>query len=215
MTDSTLDLTKLYEAILTGDAPAAKEITEAAIAAEINPQELVTKQMIPAMDEVGRRFEAGEYFVPELLIAGRAMKGALAILRPLLAARGVEPIGRVVIGTVKGDMHDIGKGLVASMLEGAGFEVIDLGVDVPADKFVARAQETKADIVALSALLTTTMLSIKDVIAAMRKIDTLNKCKVIIGGAPVTQQYADSVGADGYSSNANGAVTLARQLLSA
>jgi corrinoid protein of di/trimethylamine methyltransferase len=215
MTDSTPDLTKLYEAILTGDAPAAKEITEAAIAAEINPQELVTKQMIPAMDEVGRRFEAGEYFVPELLIAGRAMKGALAILRPLLAARGVEPIGRVVIGTVKGDMHDIGKGLVASMLEGAGFEVIDLGVDVPADKFVARAQETKADIVALSALLTTTMLSIKDVIAAMRKIDTLNKCKVIIGGAPVTQQYADSVGADGYSSNANGAVTLARQLLSA
>lgn len=215
MTDSTLDLTKLYEAILTGDAPAAKEITEAAIAAEIDPQQLVTGQMIPAMDEVGRRFEAGEYFVPELLIAGRAMKGALAILRPLLAARGVEPIGRVVIGTVKGDMHDIGKGLVASMLEGAGFEVIDLGVDVPADKFVARAQETKADIVALSALLTTTMLSIKDVIAAMRKIDTLNKCKVIIGGAPVTQQYADSVGADGYSSNANGAVTLARQLLSA
>lgn len=215
MTDSTLDLTKLYEAILTGDAPAAKEITEAAIAAEINPQELVTKQMIPAMDEVGRRFEAGEYFVPELLIAGRAMKGALAILRPLLAARGVEPIGRVVIGTVKGDMHDIGKGLVASMLEGAGFEVIDLGVDVPADKFVARAQETKADIVALSALLTTTMLSIKDVIAGVRKTDALNKCKVIIGGAPVTQQYADSVGADGYSSNANGAVTLARQLLSA
>ena len=215
MTDSTPDLSKLFEAILTGDAPAAKEITEAAIAAEIDPQQLVTEQMIPAMDEVGRRFEAGEYFVPELLISGRAMKGALAILRPLLASRGVEPIGRVVIGTVKGDMHDIGKGLVASMLEGAGFEVIDLGVDVPADKFVTRAQETKADIVALSALLTTTMLSIKDVIAAMRKTDSLSKCKVIIGGAPVTQQYADSVGADGYSSNANGAVTLARQLLSA
>ncbi len=215
MTDSTLDLAQLYEAILTGDAPAAVAITEAAIAADIDPQELVTKQMIPAMDEVGRRFEAGEYFVPELLIAGRAMKGALALLRPLLAARGVEPIGRVVIGTVKGDMHDIGKGLVASMLEGAGFEVIDLGVDVSADKFVTRAQEAKADIVALSALLTTTMLSIKDVIAAMRKIETLNKCKVMIGGAPATQQYADSVGADGYSSNANGAVTLARQLLSA
>lgn len=208
MTDSTLDLTKLYEAILIGDASAAKEITQAAIAAAMDPQLLVTEQMIPAMDEVGRRFEAGEYFVPELLIAGRAMKGALALLQPLLAARGVEPIGRVVIGTVKGDMHDIGKGLVASMLEGAGFEVIDLGVDVPADKFVARAQETKADIVALSALLTTTMLSIKDVIAGVRKTDALNKCKVIIGGAPVTQQYADSVGADGYSSNANGAVTL-------
>lgn len=215
MTESTLDLTKLYEAILIGDASAAKEIVEAAIAAAVDPQLLVTGQMIPAMDEVGRRFEAGEYFVPELLIAGRAMKGALALLQPLLAARGVEPIGRVVIGTVKGDMHDIGKGLVASMLEGAGFEIIDLGVDVSADKFVARALETKADIVALSALLTTTMLSIKDVIAAVRKFDALNGCKIIIGGAPVTQQYADSVGADGYSSNANGAVTLARQLLSA
>lgn len=215
MTDSTLDLTKLYEAILIGDASAAKEITQAAIAAAMDPQLLVTEQMIPAMDEVGRRFEAGEYFVPELLIAGRAMKGALALLQPLLAARGVEPIGRVVIGTVKGDMHDIGKGLVASMLEGAGFEIIDLGVDVPAEKFVTRALETKADIVALSALLTTTMLAIKDVIAAVRKTDALNGCKIIIGGAPVTQQYADSVGADGYSSNANGAVTLARQLLSA
>lgn len=215
MTDSTLDLTRLYEAILIGDAAAAKEITEAAIAAAIDPQLLVTEQMIPAMDEVGRRFEAGEYFVPELLIAGRAMKGALGLLQPLLAARGVEPIGRVVIGTVKGDMHDIGKGLVASMLEGAGFEIIDLGVDVSAEKFVTRALETKADIVALSALLTTTMLSIKDVIAAVRKTDALKGCKIIIGGAPVTQQYADSVGADGYSSNANGAVTLARQLLSA
>ena len=215
MTESTLDLTKLYEAILIGDASSAKEIVEAAIAAAVDPQLLVAGQMIPAMDEVGRRFEDGEYFVPELLIAGRAMKGALALLQPLLAARGVEPIGRVVIGTVKGDMHDIGKGLVASMLEGAGFEVIDLGVDVSAERFVTRALESRADIVALSALLTTTMLSIKDVIVAVRKNDTLNKCKIIIGGAPVTQQYADSVGADGYSSNANGAVTLARQLLSA
>jgi corrinoid protein of di/trimethylamine methyltransferase len=206
---------KLYEAILIGDAPAAAQITEAAIADGIDPQQLVNGQMIPAMDEVGRRFEAGEYFVPELLIAGRAMKGALALLRPLLAAGGVEPIGRVVIGTVKGDMHDIGKGLVASMLEGAGFEVIDLGVDVSADEFITRAQEVNANIVALSALLTTTMLSIKDVIVALRKTEALNNCKVIIGGAPVTQQYADSVGADGYSSNANGAVSLARQMLSA
>ncbi|MBM3998655.1 MAG: cobalamin-binding protein [Planctomycetes bacterium] len=215
MTSSQPDASKLYEAILTGDAPAATEITQAAIDAQVDPQKLVTEQMIPAMDEVGRRFEQGEYFVPELLIAGRAMKGALNLLRPLLAARGVEPVGRVVIGTVKGDMHDIGKGLVASMLEGAGFDVIDLGVDVPAEKFVAQAAEKKADIIALSALLTTTMLSIKDVIQAMRKNESLNKCKVIIGGAPVTQQYADTVGADGYSSNANGAVSLARQLLSA
>ena len=205
----------LYEAILNGDAPAAIELTKAALAAQADPEKLVTEKMIPAMDEVGRRFENGEYFVPELLIAGRAMKGALELLRPLLAARGVQPIGRVVIGTVKGDMHDIGKGLVASMLEGAAFEVIDLGVDVAAEKFVAEAERCRADIVALSALLTTTMPAIKDVIEALRQAGTLAKCKVIIGGAPVTQQYADKVGAHGYSSNANGAVTWARRLLCA
>lgn len=204
----------LYEAILTGDASAAVRMTEAAIAAQADPEQLVARWMIPAMDEVGRRFENGEYFVPELLIAGRAMKKALELLRPLLAARGVEPVGRVVIGTVKGDMHDIGKGLVASMLEGAGFEVIDLGVDVPPQKFVAQARSTRANLVALSALLTTTMPAMKDVIHALRESGVLDWCKVIVGGAPVTQQYADSVGADGYSSNANGAVTLARRLLS-
>jgi corrinoid protein of di/trimethylamine methyltransferase len=209
------DLDQLYEAILTGDMPTAIELTKAAIAAGVNPETLVTERMIPAMDEVGRRFGNGEYFVPELLIAGRAMKGSLELLRPLLAARGVQPIGRVVIGTVKGDMHDIGKGLVASMLEGAGFEVIDLGVDVAAEKFVAQTESTGANIVALSALLTTTMPAIKDVIEALRRAGALEKCKVMIGGAPVTQQYADSIGADGYSSNANGAVTLARQLLNA
>ena len=209
------ELEKLYEAILNGDAPTALEITQAALAAQADPEELLSKWMIPAIDEVGRRFEEGEYFVPELLIAGRAMKGALELLRPLLSARGVEPIGRVVIGTVKEDMHDIGKGLVASMLEGAGFEVIDLGVDVAADTFVTQADSSGADIVALSALLTTTMPAMKEVIRALREAGLLSKCKVIVGGAPVTQQYADSIGADGYSSNANGAVTLARRLLSA
>jgi 5-methyltetrahydrofolate--homocysteine methyltransferase len=211
----TPDLSQLYEAILTGDAPLAIEITEAAIAAEIDPQTLITDRMIPAMDEVGRRFEEGEFFVPELLIAGRAMKGSLELLRPLLAERGVEPVGRVVIGTVKGDLHDIGKGLVASMLEGAGFAVIDLGIDVSSEKFIAEVQSTNADILALSALLTTTMPAIKDVINAMREAGSLGKCKVMIGGAPITQKYADSVGADGYSSNAHGAVALARQLLPA
>jgi 5-methyltetrahydrofolate--homocysteine methyltransferase len=211
----TPDLSQLYEAILTGDAPLAIEITEAAIAAEIDPQTLITDRMIPAMDEVGRRFEEGEFFVPELLIAGRAMKGSLELLRPLLAERGVEPVGRVVIGTVKGDLHDIGKGLVASMLEGAGFAVTDLGIDVSSEKFIAEVQSTNADILALSALLTTTMPAIKDVINAMREAGSLGKCKVMIGGAPITQKYADSVGADGYSSNANGAVALARQLLPA
>jgi corrinoid protein of di/trimethylamine methyltransferase len=213
MTEVTPELAKLYEAILTGDAKASIELVKAALATGADPQELVVKQMIPAMDEVGRRFEEGEYFVPELLIAGRAMKGALEILRPLLAAQGVEPVGRVVIGTVKGDLHDIGKGLVASMLEGGGFEVIDLGVNVPAEKFISAANEANADIVALSALLTTTMPAIKGVIDSIRNVRMLDKCKVIIGGAPVTQQYADSIGADGYSSNANGAVTLARRLI--
>lgn len=215
MSESMSELAKLYKAVLTGDATTAVEVVETALAAGADPKELVTKQMIPAMDEVGRRFEEGEYFVPELLIAGNAMKRALELLRPLLAEQGVEPAGRVVIGTVKGDLHDIGKGLVASMLEGGGFEVIDLGVDVSAEEFIAEMKKTGADIIALSALLTTTMPAIKGVIDAMRDAGMLDQCKVIIGGAPVTQEYADSIGADGYSSNANGAVTLARQLVAA
>ncbi|MEO2045451.1 MAG: corrinoid protein [Pirellulales bacterium] len=210
----TPELENLYEAILTGDANMAVEITKEAVAADLNPQDLVIERMIPAMDEVGRRFEAGEFYVPELLISGRAMKGALDILRPLLAERGIEPAGRIVIGTVKGDLHDIGKGLVASMLEGGGFEVIDLGVDVAADKFVSEVRKANADVLALSALLTTTMPAIKDVIQAMNNSDQSDRCKVIIGGAPITQQYADSVGAAGYSENANGAVKLARELVS-
>ena len=215
MSQSVPDLEKLYEAILTGDADTAIELTEQAIAADVNPQELVNERMIPAMDEVGRRFEEGEFFIPELLISGRAMKGALDLLRPLLAASGAEPAGRVVIGTVKGDLHDIGKGLVASMLEGGGFEVIDLGVDVAAEKFVAEVRESNADVLALSALLTTTMPAIKDVIEAMNETDLSGRCKVMIGGAPITQEYADAVGADGYSESANGAVTLARTLTTA
>ena len=213
MSESMPDLAKLYEAVLTGDAEAAIQVTEQALAAGADPQQLVTEQMIPAMDEVGRRFEANEYFVPELLIAARAMKGALTLLRPLLADLGVEPIGRVVIGTVKGDLHDIGKGLVASMLEGGGFEVIDLGIDVPADKFVSQAEESKADIIAVSALLTTTMTAMKDVVEAVRGTDHPERFKIIVGGAPVTQQFAASIGADGYSSSASGAVALARQCI--
>ena len=215
MPEATPDIAKLYEAVLTGDATTAVEVTQAALAAGIDPQELVTGQMIPAMDEVGRRFEKGEYFVPELLIAARAMKGALELLRPLLAEKGVEPVGRVVIGTVKGDLHDIGKGLVASMLEGGGFEVIDLGVDVPPEKFVSEAQQSGADIIAVSALLTTTMTGMKAVVEAVREAGLQDRCKVMIGGAPVTQQYADSIGAAGYSSSASAAVALARELQAA
>jgi len=209
------DHAKLNEAILSGDAKGAAAITREALAQDVDPQELVTKYMIPAMDELGRRFETGDCFVPELLIGARAMKAALELIRPLLAARGAEPAGRVVIGTVKGDLHDIGKNLVASMLEGAGFEVIDLGVDVPPDKFIATLQAKKANLVALSALLTTTMAYMKTTIEELKKAGVRERVKVIIGGAPVTQRFADEIGADGYSDNANGAVGLARRLMAA
>jgi len=209
------DLTKLTNAILNGDAKGAVAITQEALAANVDPQELVAKYMIPAMDEVGRRFETGDCFVPELLISARAMKAALGLLRPLLAAKGAEPLGRVVIGTVKGDLHDIGKNLVASMLEGAGFAVSDLGVDVPPDKFIAEIREKKAQLVALSALLTTTMPYMKTVIEELKKAGVREHVKVMVGGAPVTQRFADEIGADGYSDNANGAVGLARRLVTA
>ena len=158
------DYSELYNAILTGNAKKAEEVTKAALAANVNPVELVQKYMIPAMDEVGKRFECNDYFVPELLIAARAMKTSLELITPMLAAVGAEPVGRVVIGTVQGDLHDIGKNLVASMLEGGGFQVVDLGVDVPADRFVEAAKEKDGTIVALSALLTTTMTMMKTVI---------------------------------------------------
>jgi corrinoid protein of di/trimethylamine methyltransferase len=209
------DLTKLTNAILNGDAKGAVAITQEALAANVDPQELVAKYMIPAMDEVGRRFETGDCFVPELLISARAMKAALGLLRPLLAAKGAEPLGRVVIGTVKGDLHDIGKNLVASMLEGAGFAVADLGVDVPPDKFITEIREKKAQLVALSALLTTTMPYMKTVIEELKKAGVREHVKVMVGGAPVTQRFADEIGADGYSDNANGAVGLARRLVTA
>lgn len=207
------DGASLYNAVLTGDLKSAVEVTRESLSAGVDPQQLVTEQMIPAMDEVGRRFEANEYFVPELLISARAMKGALELIRPLLAERGIEPVGRVLIGTVKGDLHDIGKGLVAAMLEGGGFDVIDLGVDVAPEKFVAQAQEKSADIIAVSALLTTTMTGMKSVVNAVAEAGLKDRCKVIVGGAPVTQNFANSIGADGYSNSAAGAVALARQLM--
>ncbi len=215
MSTSDRDWSDLYEAILTGDADTSVRLVEEALQADVDPQVLVQQYMIPAMDEVGRRFENAEYFVPELLIAGRAMKGALELLRPRLAERGVEPTGRVVIGTVLGDVHDIGKGLVASMLEGGGFEVIDLGVDVPAEKFVEQAKASGANLVALSALLTTTMLEMQGVITALEEAGLRDRCKVMVGGAPVTEQFAKKIGADGYSRDAAAAVALARQLAAA
>lgn len=207
------DPAELYDAILTGNAKKAEQVTKEALESGADPSELLSKYMIPAMDEVGSRFECNEYFVPELLIAARAMKTALALLSPKLAAAGAKAAGRVVIGTVQGDLHDIGKNLVASMLEGGGFEVVDLGVDVPAKKFVEAAQGKDGTIVALSALLTTTMTQMKAVIKALDEAGLRQKTKVIIGGAPITQQYADEIGADGYSDNASAAVGLARKLV--
>lgn len=205
------DLKQLYEAVVSGDANASRTITQQALAEGTDPLTLVNEFMVPAMDEVGRRFEANEYFVPELLISARAMKAALDLIRPLLTARGDEPAGRVAIGTVKGDLHDIGKNLVASLLEGGGFEVIDLGVNVSPEKFIETVKEKNANIVAMSALLTTTMPAMKTTIEALKEAGVREKVKVLIGGAPITQKYAEEIGADGYSENAVGAVALAKK----
>ena len=210
-----MDLKPLYTAILEGDAPAAKSLVQEALAENVDPQSLLNDYMIPAMDEVGRLFEENEYFVPELLIAARAMKGALELIRPLLADSGAKPIGTVLVGTVRGDLHDIGKNLVAAMLEGGGFEVIDLGVDVSPEKFVEEVRSRGAQIVAMSALLTTTMPGMKTTIEAMKEAGVRDQVKVLIGGAPVTQRYADEIGADGFSDNASGAVRVARSLVPA
>lgn len=206
------DLDLLHKALLTGDAATAKAVTEAALADGADPLSLVQDTMMPAMDEVGKKFEANEYFVPELLLAARAMKGCLELIRPLLAAGGIEPVGRIVIGTVKGDLHDIGKNLVAAMLEGGGYEVIDLGVNVDPQKFVRAVKEKNAHIVALSALLTTTMPAMKTTIEALTKAGVRDSVKIMIGGAPVTEAFAKEIGADGFSQNAAGAVNLARGL---
>ncbi len=205
------DLKELYEAIVKGDAKAAHAITQEALAAGVDPLALVNERMVPAMDEVGRRFESSEYFVPELLISARAMKAALELIRPLLTARGDKPLARIAIGTVKGDLHDIGKNLVASLLEGGGFEVIDLGVNVTPEKFLETVKEKQANIIAMSALLTTTMPAMKTTIEALKQAGVRDKVKVLIGGAPITQKYAEEIGADGYSENAVGAVALAKK----
>jgi len=207
------DLQKLYDAIVTGENKTAAAVTREALAEQVDPMELVTKYMVPAMDEVGRRFECEEYFVPELLLAARAMKAAMGLIRPLLAERGAEPAGRVVIGTVKGDLHDIGKNLVASMLEGGGFEVIDLGADVPPEQFVEAVKAGNANLVCLSALLTVTMRGMKTTIEALRQAGVRNRVKVMVGGAPLTPQFAEEIGADAYGENASVAVSLARKLV--
>jgi corrinoid protein of di/trimethylamine methyltransferase len=209
----TQDLKPLYEAVLNGDAKTARTVTEQALAAGVPPLDLVQGFMMPAMAEVGRRFETNEFFVPELLIAARAMKAALELIRPLLTAQGAEPAGRVALGTVKGDLHDIGKNLVGAMLEGGGFEVIDLGVNVSPEQFIVAIREKGANIVAMSALLTTTMPAMKVTIDALNQSGVRAQVKVIVGGAPISQRYAEEIGADGYGESAAGVVSLARKAL--
>ena len=203
----------LFEAILNGKSDEAAAATKDAIAEGIAPQDLINGQMIRAMGEVGQRFQDGKAFVPQLLMAGRAMKAALELLKPMMAGAASTSLGKVVIGTVKGDLHDIGKNLVASMLEGCGFEVVNIGIDVSADKFIEAIKENQPDILCMSALLTTTMGYMKEVIDALEQAGIRDQVKVMVGGAPVTQGFADEIGADGYSDNANSAVAVAKQLL--
>jgi 5-methyltetrahydrofolate--homocysteine methyltransferase len=206
-------MTQLYDRTLVGDKPAVVELTQQGLDQGIGPETLLFESLIPALEEVGARFERGDFFVPEMLIAGRAMQGALDIVRPLLAATGAETIGKFLMGTVKGDVHDIGKNLVDIMLEGAGFEVVDLGVQVAPDTFVEKIRELKPDVVGFSAFLTTTMPMFKVNIEAIEKAGLRDDVIILVGGAPVTQEYADAVGADGYSADAAGATKKAKDLL--
>ena len=203
----------LYDQTLAGNAPAVLELTQEALAMGIGPDSILFDALIPSLEEVGARFERGDYFVPEMLIAGKAMSGALNVLRPLLAETGAESIGTFLMGTVKGDVHDIGKNLVNIMLEGAGFNVIDLGVQTPPEKFIAGIREHKPDIVGMSAFLTTTMPMFKVNIHEITKAGLRDDVIIMVGGAPVTQEYADAVGADGYAADASTAVRLAKALI--
>lgn len=209
------DFMRLRDAVLNGDLTAAVAAARAALAEGAPAIHLMEQAISPAMAEVGQRFEAGDYFVPELLMAARATKGVFDIIRPLLSQGQTNRRGRVVLGTVQGDLHDIGKNLVAAMLESGGLEVIDLGVNVPPEKFVAAVEEHKPDLLGLSALLTTTMPAMKTTLDALRARGLRGRVKVMIGGAPTTQAFSDSIGADGYGESAASAPDVARRLISA
>lgn len=205
-------LDELYNAVVDGLRPETETAVQALITHQISPDTILYEAMIPAMEEVGRQFETGACFVPEMLVAAHAMQGGLNILHPLLTQTEVQPVAKIVLGTVKSDIHDIGKNLVGMMFEGAGFEVVDLGVDVPAEKFIEAAR-SGAQIIGMSALLTTTMVNIPVIIRAMAEAGVRDRVKIIIGGAPITQEFADQAGADGFAANANQAVLVAKQLL--
>jgi 5-methyltetrahydrofolate--homocysteine methyltransferase len=206
-------LDDLCMTVINGDLNATQNLVQTALSENVPSEKILTDGLIAAMTEVGRMFENGEFYVPEMLVSARAMKGGLAILRPQLAAANIQAIGKVVIGTVQGDLHDIGKNLVGMMLEGAGFEVIDLGSDVSSEKYVAAVKEHTPDLIGLSALLTTTMPRMKDIVLALRAANLRDKVKVMIGGAPVTEQYVADIGADIYAQDAASAAQRARQLM--
>jgi len=205
------NLKALAEAVIKGDQNTAVQITKTAIQERTAAEKILNEGLIAGMDVIGMRFKNNQVYIPEVLIAARAMKMAMQILEPELVKAGVKPVGKLVIGTVQGDLHDIGKNLVAMMLKGAGFEVVDLGVDVTSDKFIQQAKNAGADLIGMSALLTTTMPSMEKTIQAIKKSGL--STKVMIGGAPVTQNYADKIGADGYAPDAASAVDLAKRLI--
>jgi 5-methyltetrahydrofolate--homocysteine methyltransferase len=209
------DLQALADAIIGGNRDDAKQLTEDALGEGANPEQVLNEGLVAGMAVVGERFKNNEFYVPEVLIAARAMKESMAILRPKLIENGIEPEAKVAIGTVKGDLHDIGKNLVGMMLEGGGYGIIDLQVDVTPEQFLDAVQNQGASVIAMSALLTTTMPAMKDTITALEEAGVRDKVKVMIGGAPVTQKYADEIGADGYAPDAASAVDTARELLAA
>jgi len=208
-----MGLEPIYQAVLDGDAKGAEAAVKAALAANVPAEDILKKACIPAMGEVGRLFEEGEKFVPEMLISARAMQTAVGLLKPLLAQANIQPAGKIVMGTVQGDLHDIGKNLVGMMMEGSGFEVIDLGTDVTPAKFVDAVRQHKPQVMGMSALLTTTMPSMKKCVEALKEAGLRDQVKILIGGAPLTQAYADQIGADGYAPDASSAARTAKALL--
>ena len=206
-------LEPIYESVIRGDAASVQQDVQAAIDAGIGADDILKQGLIPAMQEVGDRFEKGEYFVPEMLVSARAMQSGLELLKPLLASAEVQSTGKVVLGTVQGDLHDIGKNLVGMMLEGAGFELVDLGADVSPEDFAQAVRENQPDILAMSALLTTTMPAMKSTIDALAGAGLRSQVKVMVGGAPITDEYANGIGADGFAPDASRAASLAKKLV--
>lgn len=206
-------LDEMQKNVVVGNESKVVELTQKALDEGVAPEEILNEGFVPGMEIVGRKFQENEIYVPEMLMSARAMKAGMKLLEPFLTEAGVEPIGKIVIGTVKGDLHDIGKNLVAMMLEGAGFEVIDAGVDVSSQKFMDLVKENKPDILCLSALLTTTMNEIKNVIDTFKENGLQDNVKIMVGGAPLTIEYSKEIGADGYSPDAASAVDIAKELI--